>query len=321
MYSFGNFLTREGRHSAGLVLGGASQEVVVLEDQRIEPLLPTWHDDRARWESLAESGPRTALSELQVLAPVRPGTLFQSAANYRKHVVDLVVASRRATASEAELEHIRQQAEESMDQRARSGTPFVFLGRPASMCGPYDKVTLPAEGEHDWELELGVVIGRKAWHVSATEALDYVAGYVTCNDITTRDLISRPDAGALGADWFRAKNAPTFFPTGPWLVPAWYVPEPGELQIRLLHNGDVMQDESTADMIFTVPRLIEFISTTVPLEPGDLILTGSPAGNGVHWGRRLAPGDVIEGEIRGPGLETGPGFGIQRNVCVAAATD
>jgi 2,4-diketo-3-deoxy-L-fuconate hydrolase len=78
-----------------------------------------------------------------------------------------------------------------------------------------------------------------------------------------------------------------------------------------------MQDESTADMIFGVPRLIEFASATVPLEPGDLILTGSPAGNGVHWGRRLAPGDRLEAEITGPSLEPGPGFGTQRNRCVA----
>jgi 2-keto-4-pentenoate hydratase/2-oxohepta-3-ene-1,7-dioic acid hydratase in catechol pathway len=186
------------------------------------------------------------------------------------------------------------------------------------MCGPRDEVVLPASGEHDWELELGVVVGRTAWHVSRSEALQYLAGFVTCNDLTTRDLVTRAEPGALGADWFRAKNAPTFFPTGPWLVPAWFVPDPSALRIILRHNGDTMQDESTADMIYDVPRLVEFASATVPLQPGDLILTGSPAGNGVHWGRRLVPGDLLEGEIRGPGLEGGPGFGTQRNRCVAA---
>jgi 2-keto-4-pentenoate hydratase/2-oxohepta-3-ene-1,7-dioic acid hydratase in catechol pathway len=135
----------------------------------------------------------------------------------------------------------------------------------------------------------------------ASEALGHVAGYVICNDLTSRDLVARPEPGALGADWFRAKNPPTFFPTGPWLVPSWFVPDPSRLRITLRHNGEVIQHESTADMIFGVPRLIEFASTTAPLEPGDLILTGSPADNGAYWGRKLVPGDLLEGEISGPG--------------------
>lgn len=318
MYSLGNFVREDGRRFAGLVLAGEREGVVALPDHSIEALLPTWEHQRGRLDGFAESGRTLSLASLQVLDPVRPGTLLQSAANYRKHVVDLVVASRRAAEPDADVAAARAQAEAMMDQRARSGMPFLFLGRPASMCGAYDDIVLPAVGEHDWELELGVVVGRTAWQVSRSEALQYLAGFVTCNDLTTRDLVTRAEPGALGADWFRAKNAPTFFPTGPWLVPAWFVPDPSVLRITLRHNGDVMQDESTADMIYEVPRLIEFASATVPLQPGDVILTGSPAGNGVHWGRRLVPGDLLEGEISGPGLEDGPGFGTQRNRCVAA---
>lgn len=317
MYSLGNFIAEDGRRFAGLLPAG-HEGVVALPEQNVEELLPTWDQQRARLDGLAGSGRPVPFASRQVLAPVRPATLLQSAANYRKHVVDLVVASRRAADPDADVAATRAQAEAMMDQRARSGMPFLFLGRPASMCGPYDDIVLPALGEHDWELELAVVMGRTAWHVSRSEALEYVAGFVTCNDLTTRDLVTRAEPGAFGADWFRAKNTPTFFPTGPWLVPAWFVPDTSALRIILRHNGDVMQDESTADMIYDVPRLIEFASATVPLQPGDVILTGSPAGNGVHWGRSLVPGDLLEGEITGSALEGGPGFGTQRNRCVSA---
>jgi 2,4-diketo-3-deoxy-L-fuconate hydrolase len=220
MFSLGNFASGDGRRFAGLVLASQSDGVVTLPERRVEELLPNWDGQRPRLERLAESGEPVPLASLQVLPPVRPDTLLQAAANYRKHVVDLVVATRRTAEPETDLATLRAQTAAMMDEPAASGMPFLFLGRPGSMCGPYDDIVLPPVGVHDWELELGVVMGRKAWHVSASEALEYVAGYVMCNDLTTRDLVSRPEPGVLGADWFRAKNAPTFFPTGPWLVPA-----------------------------------------------------------------------------------------------------
>ncbi len=313
MFSLGSFAAREGGRVAGIV---RRDEVVLLEGRTVEDLLAAWDASWPLLEQQAETGKRVPLADLTPLVPVRPGSLIQSGMNYRKHVVDLVVAGRRKADPDADLDAVRAEAEANMDRRAESGLPFLFVGLAASMCGPYDDVVLPPEGEHDWELELAVVIGRTAFRVSRDEALDYVAGYVTSNDLTTRDLVFRPEPSPVGADWFRAKNAPTFFPTGPWLVPAAFVPDPSALRITLRHNGDTMQDESTADMIFGVARLIEFASATLPLQPGDLILTGSPAGNGVHWGRVLAPGDVLEGTIT---AEDGSdlGFGTQRNRCVA----
>ncbi len=169
---------------------------------------------------------------------------------------------------------------------------------------------LPRDSEqHDWELELAAVIGRPARRVTRDEALDAIAGYTICNDVTTRDALIRTDARGLGLDWLAGKCAPTFLPTGPLLVPAAHAGDPMALQITLKVNGRTMQDESTADMLFDVAALIAHISEVAELRPGDLVLTGSPAGNGAHHGVFLQPGDVMEGAITG--------LGVQRNRCVA----
>jgi 2-keto-4-pentenoate hydratase/2-oxohepta-3-ene-1,7-dioic acid hydratase in catechol pathway len=107
----------------------------------------------------------------------------------------------------------------------------------------------------------------------------------------------------MGTDWFRSKNAPGFLPMGPYLVPAQYVPDPMDLRIRLELNGETMQDESTSDMIFDVASLVAAVTEITPVAPGDLILTGSPAGNGMAHGRLLRHGDVMRGSITGLGTQ------------------
>jgi 2-keto-4-pentenoate hydratase/2-oxohepta-3-ene-1,7-dioic acid hydratase in catechol pathway len=155
---------------------------------------------------------------------------------------------------------------------------------------------------HDWELELAVVIGREAFRVSREEAMDHIAGYTIVNDVTTRDLVFRKDMKEIGTDWYRSKNAPGFLPTGPFLVPAPFI-DPRQLRIRLELNGQTMQDSSTSDMLFDLPALISVASQTMPLLPGDLLLTGSPPGNGQHWKRFLRDGDVMTGSIEGLGAQ------------------
>ena len=178
------------------------------------------------------------------------------------------------------------------------------------MVGARDDVVLPADcAQPDWELELAAVIGRSARRVPREDALDCVAGYMICNDVTSRDALIRPDARGLGLDWLAGKNSPTFLPAGPLFVPAAHAGDPADLRITLTVNGKTMQDESTADMVFDVAALVAFISKVAELRPGDLVLTGSPAGNGASLGVFLAPGDVMEGTITG--------LGTQRNVCVA----
>ncbi|MDP4501142.1 fumarylacetoacetate hydrolase family protein [Nonomuraea turcica] len=257
----------------------------------------------------ARDGARRPLDELRVHAPVEPRQLFQSGANYRQHVIDLELAHRGPDDPRSEAE-ARAEIAAVMDRRAAEDLPYVFTGLPSAITGPYDDVVLPAWAEKpDWELELAVVIGRPAYRVPQAQALDHVAGYTIANDLTDRSTVFRRDMPAIGTDWLRCKNAPGFTPLGPFIVPAEFVANPSDLQVTLKLNGEVMQDESTKDMIFGVARLVSYISQTARLLPGDLVLTGSPAGNGLHWGRLLRDGDVMEGTITG--------LGAQRTRCVA----
>lgn len=239
-----------------------------------------------------------------------PRQIFCAGANYKKHVIDLIVDQAVGTDKSLSREERRAQAVKLMDDRAAHGAPYVFSKPPSAVTGPYDPVILPRHAaQPDWELELAMIIGKPCRHVSRDEALRYVAGYTIVNDITNRDLVFRKDTGAMGADWIRAKSSPGYLPVGPYFVPAEFVPDPQNLRITLKLNGQVMQDESTADMIFGVARIVEYLSDYVQLWPGDLIATGSPAGNGAHYNRFLRPGDILEGSITG--------LGTQRNSCVA----
>lgn len=299
----GPFALGTFRHDSGPFPGVVTgTRVRDLSDQvsSVRVLVEAWDDWLPRLAALRD-GTWHDLADLEVLAPVEPGQILQSGANYRKHVVDLVAAEKESVHG-ATPEEARADAEKMMDERTRTGLPYVFLGSTRAMCGPYDDIVLPALGEqHDWELELALVIGKSGRNIPVGEAMSYVAAYTICNDLTTRDRLYRPDLKAIGTDWFTAKNADTFLPTGPFLVPASFVGDPNDLRITLRHNGVVRQDESTKDMIFDIPRLIAYVSTTTTLRPGDLLLTGSPAGNGAHWGVFLKPGDVIEAEITGLG--------------------
>jgi 2,4-diketo-3-deoxy-L-fuconate hydrolase len=258
-------------------------------------------DPRAVWRPLAEAS---------LHSPVEPRQVFQAGANYRTHVIDLAAAHHDGSDGRS-IEQVRADAAAAMDAR-RQQPPFVFTGLPSAVCGPYDDVVLPRDSEQpDWELELAAVIGRPARRLAAAQALDAVAGWVIVNDLTLRDKVFRREAGALGADWLAAKNSPTFLPAGPVLVPRSAIPDPGDLRITLRLNGQVMQDESTKDMIVDVPRIIAHCSHVATLLPGDLVLTGSPAGNGLAHGRLLRPGDLMESTIAG--------LGAQANHCVAEA--
>jgi 2-keto-4-pentenoate hydratase/2-oxohepta-3-ene-1,7-dioic acid hydratase in catechol pathway len=307
-FALGTFADAGGDIFAGLVVGDEVQWL----DRSTRHLLEDWDKSFHELERAAEqrSGAWIPLSELDVQPPIEPRQVLQSGANYRKHVVDIIMSERSDYGGRTE-EEVRAEAEEFVGARARQGTPYVFIGLASAMCGAYDDIVLPPTGnEHDWELELAAIIGAPARHVSADRALQHVAAYTICNDLTTRDRVYRPDMKKIGTDWFAAKNSPTFTPTGPFLVPAQYVGDPMDLRITLRHNGQTMQDESTKDMIFDIASLVSYASSVVELTPGDLLLTGSPAGNGAHWGVYLAPGDVMDSEITG--------LGYQRNTCVAA---
>jgi 2,4-diketo-3-deoxy-L-fuconate hydrolase len=268
------------------------------------PSTSSWlHPTGDRISALANVGDGwRALSEVTLVAPVEPRQVLQTGANYRQHVIELVVAGLTQDGTRTP-DQARSFAADIMDNRKRNGEPYFFIGLPAAVVGDDVPLVLPAYSDvHDWELELAVVIGREAFRVSRDDALSHVAGYTIVNDITTRDLVFRKDMKEIGTDWYRAKNAPGFLPTGPLLVPAPFI-DPSDLNVRLELNGQVMQDASTADLLFDLPALISGASQTMPLLPGDLLLTGSPAGNGQHWKRFLRDGDVMTGSIAGLGTQ------------------
>lgn len=233
-----------------------------------------------------------------------PQQIFCAGANYRKHVIELIIDQPSPVMEGLSLEDRRIQGAKIMDERATTGKPYFFSKVQSAISGPFDPIKLESDVmQPDWELELAVVIGKYARYVSEAEALDYVAGYTIVNDITNRDKVYRRDMKAIGSDWLASKSAPGYLPTGPYLSPAIFVGDPQKLHITLRLNGETMQDEGTDDMIFTVARLISELSSLVELWPGDLLATGSPSGNGTHYQRFLRAGDIIEGSIGGLGMQ------------------
>ncbi|MCQ1955741.1 fumarylacetoacetate hydrolase family protein [Arthrobacter sp. zg-Y826] len=299
--------TRAGLESGGRVLPLTDTNLDLPGNRvTLEAVIEHWDKAEGQLDRLAEESPGESAgwldyADLTVLVPLRPQQVLQAGANYRQHVIDLAVAHRDGEGTE---EEIRARTAATMDRRAGEGTPYFFIGLPTAMASATEDLVLPGYSQsHDWELELAAVVGKRAFRVSPEEALDYVFGYTMVNDITTRDLVFRKDMPAIGSDWYRSKNAPGFLPTGPLVLPAKFVADPQDLMVTLRLNGETMQSESTADMIFTVAQLVSHASQQMPLLPGDLVLTGSPAGNGAHWGRMLRDSDVMEGTITGLGTQ------------------
>lgn len=287
----------------GLVAGDRIRELSAVDLGAADLNAFLGRPDWERLRALASGdGPWMPLADVVLTAPVEPRQVLQAGANYRQHVIELVVAGLTQDDTRTP-EEARAFAAKLMDDRAANGEPYFFIGLPTIVVGDDVPLVLPGYSDvHDWELELAVVIGTEAYRVSREDALDHVAGYTIVNDITTRDLVFRKDMKEIGTDWYRAKNAPGFLPTGPFLVPAPFV-DGGDLDVRLDLNGETKQDGSTSDLLFDIPALVSSASQTTVLLPGDLLLTGSPPGNGQHWRRFLRDGDVMTGTIEGLGTQ------------------
>lgn len=179
--------------------------------------------------------------------------------------------------------------------------PIIFSKASSALSGPFDPVVIPKGSEKsDWEVELGVVIGKTCSYVSEADALDYVSGYCTINDMSERSFqIER------GGQWIKGKSAPTFGPVGPYLVTADEVADPQNLNVSLKLNGETVQDSNTNDMIFTVAQIISHMSQFMELQAGDIIATGTPSGVGMGMKpqRFLKPGDTMEITVEGLGTQ------------------
>lgn len=177
--------------------------------------------------------------------------------------------------------------------------PILFMKATSSISGPFDPIIIPKGSQAtDWEVELAVVIGKKATYVSEEDAMDYVAGYVLHNDVSERDFQLRH-----GGQWVKGKSADNFAPLGPYLVTKDEVDDPHNLRLWLKLNGKTLQDSNTSDLVFNVPQLVSYISQYMSLLPGDIISTGTPAGVGMGFNPPvyLKEGDVVELGIDGLG--------------------
>jgi 2-keto-4-pentenoate hydratase/2-oxohepta-3-ene-1,7-dioic acid hydratase in catechol pathway len=218
---------------------------------------------------------RQPLSGVALRAPLQPGKILGVGRNYADHAKEV--------------------------GGPKLAAPRIFLKPNSSVCGPGSVVRIPeAALKPDWEVELGVVIGRAAWQVSQGEALDHVAGYTVLNDLTDRALqFDHP----IGMTSF-GKGLDGFCPMGPWIATPEEVGEPWALDLRCWLNGEEVQHGNTRDLIFPVTTLIAWLSRFVTLQPGDVIATGTPAGVG-HFRtppRYLKPGDRLRLEVERVGV-------------------
>jgi len=219
----------------------------------------------------------------QIQAPVRPAAIYCAGANYGDHVREMNAAQGRGP---------------EPDPHTLGLKPWHFIKSAHAVTGPGAAVQIPpASKKMDWEVELAAVIGKKAKNVSEADALSYVAGYTVSNDLSARDLGWRPPIPTTSpfySDWLAHKSFDGSCPIGPWIVPASDVGDPQKLGIRLSVNGTVKQDSNTSEMIYTLAEQIAQLSLRITLHPGDVILTGTPAGVGAGRNEFLKPGDSLE---------------------------
>ena len=315
-FSLGSFSSGSGSPFVGLVRGAAVTPIVDLMPASFErgttlrQLLGDWprHFEilsEAVWAA-RDTSAWLNLSDLRVHAPVPdPRQVFCTGANYRQHVVEMVIAIGAGPETDnMNADERRAFGEAYVARQIKESRPYVFMKPVTAVAGPFDDFELPAySSKMDWELELAAVFAGEVHRVTRKAAMSHVAGYMVVNDLTARDKVRRTDPGAIGPDWIAAKGGPGFLPCGPFFVPAAFVPNPLDLGMRLSVNGQPMQDARTSDMTFDIATQIEFISSYARMLPGDILCTGSPKGNGIERGIFLKDGDVMEAEITGLGCQ------------------
>lgn len=264
----------------------------------IEAGKPAWQAiSKGIEKALVSTLPRleigTGKGEVTLEAPLRDAhKLILLAGNYREHIREVGF---------------------NVPQRSEVVTPQFFMKPPSTtITGPGMPVILPRNGIWlDWEVELAVVIGKKGKFIRESDAMDYVFGYTILNDISERAFNSEIPNRTMREkdpfmDWLHGKWFDTFAPMGPVLVMPEDIPDPKNLQITLLRNGEIEQDGNTSQMIHTIPYLIHKLSEIITLEPGDIISTGTPAGVGQSKGLRLEDGDIMECKIESIGSLINP---------------
>jgi len=293
------YQTGEGPR-AGMMCGGAAFDVAgATGEQRYHSvlgILADWGRSKDVLSAFAAgAGARRAgaldMSHVRLLAPIPlPGAIYCAGANYRDHVLEMARA---------------QNIQPEPDPHTLGLKAWHFIKASHCVTGPDAVVPLPAHAKKvDWEAELGVVIGHQARNVPVDRALEVVAGYTIGNDLSARDVSRRPgisDTSPFKFDWVAQKCFDGACPLGPCIVLADDIPDPHKLAIELKVNGVVKQSSNTSELIFNVVEQIAHLSEKITLHPGDVILTGTPAGVGAGRGEFLKAGDEVRITIEGVG--------------------
>lgn len=299
----------DGEVRAGIVIDDVIVDAgAALSRERIDPaertyvtaleILGNWRQLYPRLRRIAglvrsdEHPGKMPLSQARLLAPLLyPGSIYCAGANYRDHIAEMARAT--GTPPLPDLRELGQQ-------------PWHFLKAPVPCVrGPNASIALPSFSRQvDWEAEIAAVIGCTCRNVSSEEALQYVAGLTIVNDLSARDLLRRPglpEHSPLRFDWVGSKCFDGALPIGPWICPLNQLPDVQRLRIRLWVNDELMQDSTSAHLIFPIAEQVAALSTRVTLRPGDVIATGTPAGVGAARGRFIQPGDRITIKVDGIG--------------------
>ena len=305
-FKLGTFATSGGGAFAAIVLGDDAVPLAAAAIARksalasvttIQSLLHDWDANFAALQELVafvekEGRPGAQkLASLRALPPVaRPGKMFYAAQNFQEHVDEMLRAGMTPAAGP------------KFTGEKSTSDPYLFLKAPSTLCGATDDIAIPLGLKKiDWEAEIALAIGKPGKRIKAERALAHVAGFMTTNDVSARDLQIRADRPGLRSDWLNGKSHDNFAPMGPFLVPRAFVPDPMNLFIRLAVNGAVKQDGNTSQFIFTPEEQIEYASNILSLESGDVFSCGTCGGVGQGTNTFLKAGDVMETEIEGLG--------------------
>ncbi len=275
---------------AGLAIGDQVYDAAKLTglaaDSSVLGILQDWTAAQERLGMVAASpSAGWPLAATKLLAPILwPSAIYCAGANYADHAAEMARANGRTP---------------EPDPHTLGLKPWHFLKAGRSTVAAHDD-TVEITGlskTMDWEIEFAAVIGRAAKNVPLADALSYVAGYAIANDLSARDMGRRPhvpDTAPFKFDWVAHKNFDGSCPLGPWIVPSQDIPDPQKLGLKLWVNDVIKQDSNTSQMIFTLAEQIEHLSSRITLQPGDVILTGTPAGVGAARSEFLKAGDVVK---------------------------
>ena len=237
------------------------------------------------------AGGTAKIDSLRVLPPIaRPGKIFNAAQNFQEHVDEMLRAGMTPAGGP-----------QFTGDRATS-RPYLFLKAPSVLAGAFDDIAIPrGMTKIDWEAEIACTIWKPGKRIKAEHALSHIAGFMTTNDVSCRDIQLRPDRPGLRSDWLGGKSHDNFAPMGPFLTPTAFVKDHMKLFIRLTVNGAVKQNGNTSQFIYTPEEQIEYASSILSLEPGDIFVCGTCGGVGQGTNSFLKAGDVMETEVEGLG--------------------